>query len=309
MSNNEFTPVKAEKKKGRLRLAFASPSGGGKTYTMLQVLARFAERLDVRFCVIDTEEGSASLYADTFDFDVIELRPPYSPARYRQAIRAATAAGYTVLGIDSLSHSWEGEGGTLEMVDEEQKKTRNKQYAWAEATPEHRKLISAILSYPGHVCATMRSKQEYVQEKDDRGKIHVRKLGMRPIQREGTEYEFTVFADIDINHRLTISKTRITKLDGFNVDLLNEFTGTDLADLIMDWLESGKSPEDVFAGLVEGAGVTEAELAAFAIMHPSLPDIMDEWGAGSYEEAIRILSKFGREKFTSALEKAARESS
>src|SRR5690606_31598618 len=105
---------KAERKQARLRLALAGPSGSGKTYSALQM----AKGLGSKIAVIDTEHGSASLYADAAEFDVMELHAPYSPERYVEAIQAAEAAGYDVLIIDSYSHEWTGPGGCLEINDE-----------------------------------------------------------------------------------------------------------------------------------------------------------------------------------------------
>lgn len=101
---------KAERKQAKLRLALAGPSGSGKTMSALLM----AKGLGGRIAVIDTEHGSASLYADIADFDVLELHAPYSPERYAEAITAAEQAGYSVLIVDSYSHEWTGSGGCLE---------------------------------------------------------------------------------------------------------------------------------------------------------------------------------------------------
>ena len=58
---------KAERKKSKLRLALTGPSGSGKTYGALLT----AKGIGGRIAVIDTEKGSASLYSDIVDFDVL----------------------------------------------------------------------------------------------------------------------------------------------------------------------------------------------------------------------------------------------
>ena len=58
---------KAVKHGAKLRLAVCGPSGSGKTYTLL----RLATELGGPMAVVDTERGSASKYADIFDFDVM----------------------------------------------------------------------------------------------------------------------------------------------------------------------------------------------------------------------------------------------
>lgn len=100
-----------------LRLAIQGPSGSGKTFSALKP----AKGLGDRIAVIDTERGSASLYADLPDmpeFDVLELDAPYKPERYVEAIKAARDAGYDVLVIDSMTHEWSSSGGCLELNDE-----------------------------------------------------------------------------------------------------------------------------------------------------------------------------------------------
>src|SRR5436309_1723879 len=122
MAENGLTFSRATKKHARFRLALCGPAGSGKTLSALRVAAGMGGRV----ALIDTERGSASLYADRFEFDVLEIHPAYQPSKYAAAIKAAQAAGYEVLVIDSLSHAWAGEGGILETVDAAQAKGGNK---------------------------------------------------------------------------------------------------------------------------------------------------------------------------------------
>ena len=105
---------KAKRSATKLRLLLTSPSGGGKTYGALLL----AKGLGGRTVVIDTEEGSSDLYDTLHDFDVIDLRPPFSPERYIAAIAAAEAAGYDVIIVDSVTHCWSGSGGCLEILED-----------------------------------------------------------------------------------------------------------------------------------------------------------------------------------------------
>jgi ABC-type polar amino acid transport system ATPase subunit len=79
---------KAERHQARLRLGLCGPSGSGKTYSALRLAKGLVAGTDGKIGLIDTERKSASLYAHLADFDVIELAPPYSPERYREAIHA-----------------------------------------------------------------------------------------------------------------------------------------------------------------------------------------------------------------------------
>lgn len=232
MSANGF--IKAERKQARLRLALVGPSGAGKTMTALKI----AQGLGQRIAVIDTEHGSASKYAgDVADFDTLELTD-YHPDKFIAGIQAAAQAGYEVLIIDSLSHAWAGEGGVLSQVDQiaaRQQTKGNTFGAWREATPMHNRLINAILAAPMHVICTMRAKTEYVQEKDDRGRTQIRKVGLAPVQRDGMEYEMDVVGDIDTSHNLVITKSRYSPL----ADRVIERPGVDLGRELGAWLGSG----------------------------------------------------------------------
>jgi len=232
--STKFQFKKATKKQVKARIAIAGPSGSGKTYTGLVAATALAQGGQI--AVIDTERGSASLYSDYFDFDVLELEPPFSPQVYKQAIRAAEDAGYGVILIDSLSHAWEGEGGALDLADEAtaRQRTPNSYTAWREVTPLHREMVDAMLQSKAHIVATMRSKTEYAIENTN-GKTNIRKVGMAPIQRAGMEYEFTVVGDMDVDNKIVISKSRFAPLQGKvqakpDVNFFKPF---------VDWLNSG----------------------------------------------------------------------
>ena len=227
---------KATKEGARLRMAVSGPSGSGKTYTALAVGTHLAGRV----ALVDTEHGSASKYADLFDFDTVSMGAPYHPDRFCKIIEAAADEGYDVLIIDSLSHAWKGTGGLLQIVDKIGARQRGggNFSAWKDATPIQERLVETMLSTDLHLIVTLRAKQEYAMEKDDKGKTTVRKLGMAPIQRDGVEYEFDLFCSMDMDHRLIVDKTRFPEL----TDAVMEKPGKDLADVLAAHLTSGKTP-------------------------------------------------------------------
>lgn len=233
---------KAERKQAKLRLALAGPSGSGKTMSALLM----AKGLGGRIAVIDTEHGSASLYADIADFDVLELHAPYSPERYAEAITAAEQAGYSVLIIDSYSHEWTGSGGCLESNEKlaHQKFKGNTWAAWNETTPRHRKLTDKILTSPLHIICTMRSKTETVQGEGKK----VIKLGMKSEQRDGTDYEFTVVLDITHDGHAAIASKDRTKLFD-QPEVISEDTGHRL----LAWLNDGKAQDGLQATALQDA--------------------------------------------------------
>jgi hypothetical protein len=224
---------KAERKKARLRLALCGPAGSGKTYSALLI----AQGLGGRIALIDTEHESGSLYADLCEFDTASLTPPYTPEKYRNAIKAAEQAGYSVLIIDSFSHAWAGEGGLLDMHDKAAAAQRsgNSFTAWREITPQHNALVEALLSARLHVIATLRAKTAYDLVDDGNGKKRPIKVGLAPVQREGVDYEFTCVFDMSIDgHVATASKDRTRLFDG------KHFTpGIETGQALVDWLETG----------------------------------------------------------------------
>jgi hypothetical protein len=220
----EFT--KATKARRRARIAITGPGGSGKTYSALQIAKGFGGKI----AVLDTERGSASLYSSEVPFDCVEITS-YEVRKYIEVINAAAEAGYTTLIIDSLSHAWSGTGGILDQKD----KKGGDFSAWRTLTPEQNKLIDAILDYPGHVIATMRSKTEYVVEKNDKGKSAPRKVGLAPVQRDGVEYEFDVVGDMDMDNTFHVSKTRCSAIAGQSI----RCPGVELSKTLLAWLNDG----------------------------------------------------------------------
>lgn len=233
------TFTRATRRQSRLRLALAGPAGSGKTFSALKIASTIAG--DKPVAVIDTERGSASKYSTLYEFDVLELET-YHPQNYIDAIQAASDGGYGVLVIDSLSHAWMGKDGALELVDRAAKRSQsgNSFGAWREVTPLHNALVDAMLRANLHVIVTLRSKQDYVQEKDDRGRTTVRKIGLAPVQRDGLEYEFDVYGDLDADNNLIIGKTRCPELQGAVIPK----PGEPLAKTLLAWLGQGE-PERI----------------------------------------------------------------
>lgn len=225
---------KAIKTEAKLRLAIAGPSGSGKTYSALAIGSALGDKV----AVVDTEHGSAAKYADLYDFDVLEMHGPYSPNKYITAIEAAQEGGYDVLILDSMSHAWNGAGGMLEMVEQVSKKYKGNSYAaWGEVTPIYQNMIESIIAADMHIICTIRSKQDYILVEKN-GKQSPQKVGMAPIQRDGFEYEFDIFLDMDIENNAIVQKTRCPGLTG------KVFTkpGGDVAAILKEWLHGEPAP-------------------------------------------------------------------
>ena len=228
-----FTIRQAKRSATKLRLLIDGPSGSGKTWGALQV----AKGLGGRTVVIDTEQGSSDLYDTLHDFGVIDLKPPFTPERYVQAIEAAEAGGAEVIVVDSITQEWSGKGGCLELVDEIARAQfrGNTWSAYSVITPRHRAFIDAMLRSSAHIIATGRAKTETAQV-DDGGKKRVAKLGMKIETRDGVEYEFTTVLDlVHDGHFATVSKDRTGIFSGQDPKPITVETGRKL----LAWLSGG----------------------------------------------------------------------
>jgi hypothetical protein len=224
---------KATKKAAKLRLALYGPSGSGKTYTAL----RIATGLGGKIAVVDTERGASEKYADRFAFDVQTIEKPLISA-YINAFDEAAEAGYAVLIVDSLSHAWHELLDAVEKLKNAPKFKGNQWAAWSEATPHQRRLIDGILSYPGHVTVTMRSKTEWAVEQGQNGRSKPIRIGLAPEQRQGVEYEFDLLIELSTEHVGTVLKDRTGKFQDETIDRPDEQFGATLAA----WLNEGEAP-------------------------------------------------------------------
>ncbi|MBB4931792.1 hypothetical protein F4561_002612 [Lipingzhangella halophila] len=229
----DFTFEDATPEAEKARIALQGPSGSGKTWTAL----RLAKGLSGTVGVIDTERGSASKYGRNFEFKTLKL-PHYDPDHLIRALGKAAEAGIDVLIVDSLSQFWSGQGGILSKVDEAARRSGggNSFAGWKDVRPIEARMLEALLSYPGHVIATMRVKTEWAVQDNDRGKKAPVKIGLKPEQREGLDYEFDVVGELDLSHTLVVSKSRVSDLA---VGEVVSEPGEDLGERIGSWLGQG----------------------------------------------------------------------
>ena len=226
-----FQLKKATRKQAKIRLGLSAVSGDGKTYSALLIAHGLCDEWS-KIAIIDSENGSADLYCHLGDYNVLPLKPPFSPERYIEAIRECEKAGMEVIIIDSITHEWDGKGGCLEIVDS----LGGKYQDWAKVTPRHQSFIDAILHSTCHVITTVRRKQDYEMTKDNNGKLKVEKGGLREITREGFEYELTANLELDMRHNAPASKDRTGLFMGKPAFIPSEDTGRK----IKDWCESGE---------------------------------------------------------------------
>ena len=228
---------KAERKQSKLRLAMYGVSGSGKTFSSLLL----AKSLGSKTALIDTEFGSANKYADIFNFDSLELDNP-TVQNVCKAIQLAR--GYDVLIIDSLTHAWKELCAEVDKLAET-KYGGNGWRAWSEGTPLQTLLIQSMLSFPGHIIVTMRAGTNWTTTTNDKGKLQPVRIGEKPEQGKGIEYEFDMLIQIHNNHKGEVLKSRVidpeTKQNRYQdqiVDLNETF-----ADGLALWLNTGAVAE------------------------------------------------------------------
>lgn len=235
----------ATREKAKLRLALTGVSGAGKTLSALYIAYGITGDW-AKIAMIDTEHRRGKFYANRTDlpfatgqYYYAELIPPYSPKRYREMVaRAAELVGSDgVVIVDSFSHAWNNEGGVLDLKEQIARQPGKNSYtAWNEAGKEQNSLVNSILSVNCHSIVTMRSKMDYVMQENERGRVEPVKVGLSPVQRDDTEYEFDIVLDIARNHVAVASKDT-TFLDRFGAVVTPE-----LGQQLRRWLDDGEEP-------------------------------------------------------------------
>ena len=131
-----------------LFIALAGSSRTGKTYTALR-LARGIAGPQGRIAAIDTEGRRMSHYSEQFQFDVFNMKSPFSPMRFAEAAKGAEEAGYAVLVIDSFSLEWSGVGGVLALHEAawaaENHNPKKNDICWARAKSPHKAMVNELI--------------------------------------------------------------------------------------------------------------------------------------------------------------------
>lgn len=227
--------------KSKARIAVTGPSGSGKTLSALYLAYGITGDWS-KIALIDTEHERGRFYANRQDLNTGEflyasLTPPYTPDKYIQYVSEASKRVGTdgVVIVDSFSHAWDNEGGVLDIKSEIAKRQGKTEYtAWDEAGKIQNNLVNTILSVPCHTIITMRTKMAYAMEINEKGKTVPVKIGLAPIQRDSTEYEFDICFQISREHIACASK---------DTTFLDSWSGVITADLgkqLGEWLSSGE---------------------------------------------------------------------
>ena len=276
-----------------LLIGLAGGTGSGKTFTAMRLAHGIAG--DKPFAVIDTEAGRASHYADQFLFDVGELKPPFSPTAYEEAILAADSAGYPVIVVDSMSHEYAGDGGILDMQEAEFQRMGGRETAkmasWIKPKMAHKQMMQKLLQVRAHLILCFRAEQKIEMVKVD-GKFQIvpkQSLtgldGWIPVTEKNVPFELTA------SFLLTADAPGIPKpikLQQQHRDLfpLDQPISEESGRRIAQWASGGTAPADeseLHLKAIRTAATMEALQKAFNAAKRF---------AGNNHENVELLSRF-----------------
>lgn len=231
---------KSARKQAKIKMALQGSAGSGKTMSSLLLAKGLTNNNLSKVAIIDSENGSADLYAHLGDYNVVRVTPPFTPEKYIEAIDICLEAKMDVIILDSISQVWD------ELIDFHSKLPGNSFTNWNKVTPRQKAFINKILQSEAHIIATMRTKQDYVLNQRD-GKYIPEKVGLKAVQRDGVDYEFTLVFDVDIKHFVVASKDRTGLFSNSPDFKISEATGRK----ILDWCNQGVSIEQAEKEIAE----------------------------------------------------------
>lgn len=218
---------RAERKNVKIKLGLQGSSGSGKTMSAL-LLAYGLTNDWTKIAIIDTENHSAELYSHLGAYNVLNLEPPFSPERYKEAIEVCKKAQMEVIIIDSISMEWDY------ILEQHSQLAGNSYTNWSKFTPRHHSFVQSILQANAHVICTLRAKQDYVLNEKN-GKFIPEKVGLKSIQRDGLDYELTIVFEIDIKHNAVATKDRTELFSGKSEFKISAETGKEISE----WCKKG----------------------------------------------------------------------
>lgn len=272
---------KSQRQKAKIKIAIQGPSGSGKTYSSLLLAKGLANGDLSKVVVIDTENGSSNLYSHQGNYNVLTMKSPYSPERYITAIDTCLDAKMEVIIIDSISHCWDY------LLDFHSSLQGNSFTNWAKVNPRQKAFLEKILQSPAHIIATMRTKQDYVLNLKD-GKYVPEKVGLKAIQRDGVEYEFTIVFNVDAEHNTKASKDRTNLFVSAPEFKISEATGSK----ILEWCDAPTDTSELEKQISKAKNINE--LSKLYHQYPEYQIILNEKFTQRKRELLSNPSKFNQ---------------
>jgi hypothetical protein len=238
-----FQIVKAVRRRVPMLISLAGVSGSGKTYSALLLAAGLAGPKG-RVGFLDTENGRGSMYADSpgiksalpEGYEISDMREPFAPSRYTDAIQDFVDHGVNVLVIDSGTHEWEGHGGCSEIAERGRK---NGMDDWASAKKEHKKFMNRMLAQPIDIIFCLRAREQIeIKKGGANGKTEVIQLGVQPVCEKNFMFEMTVSMLIEAEtHKPLLKKCPEPLLPIFGGDV--PLVTKEMGERIRAWCEGG----------------------------------------------------------------------
>lgn len=201
-----FVKEVATREASRAKILIDGTAGSGKTWTSLLLAAELGKET----LVFDSENKSSTKYSHRFPFNVVKM-PDYHPRTYSDAIAFGESQQEDVIILDGVSHSWAGEGGALELAEQNKIKVGgNKWAAWAHVTPDLNIFTHRILDCSKHLICTARVRTDW-EEVTDGGKKKYNKVGLATVSRQEFDYEFDLHFRMQADgtdHYLIVLKSR-----------------------------------------------------------------------------------------------------
>jgi AAA domain len=207
-----------ERKKAKIKMALQGSSGSGKTFSSILLAKGLTDGDFSKVVLIDSEWGSGNLYAHLGNFNVVTLEPPYTPEKYIKAIDICLDAKMEVIILDGISKIWQY------LLEFHASLKGNSFVNWQRVNLKQNAFIDKILQSHVHIIATMRTKQAYVLNLKD-GKYVPEKVGLKAIQRNNVDYEFTTVFNLDNQNLATATKDRTGLFTRKQAFVINSATG------------------------------------------------------------------------------------
>lgn len=201
MLNKQFKTITRIKCKASILIE--GLSGSGKSGLALTIAKALSKGNMEKVFTIDTENNSLNLFeglpcssGGVFkDFKNVNLTAEdgYSPSNYIELRNLAIKEGAETVIFDSISHAWQYQGGVLTMVsDIAAKNAKGDKYAaWRDTKvmEEKNNLMSLVRADNCHMITTVRLKEKFAPEQDDKGKTVIVSLGEQQIMQDDIKYE------------------------------------------------------------------------------------------------------------------------
>lgn len=210
---NEMVIEQSSRSQVLMLMGFFGYSGGGKTVTALMTAVGLAGK-GAKVGIIDTEQRRSGLAADVVvdlarkhygvapEIVAIYLDPPFHPLKYFAAIRKLQEAECKAICVDSLTHSWSGEGGYLDLKEEALERMAGNDWAKREkcamaaaarVKPQtHAKMVDAILHAKVPIILCFRGKEKTTMQKKEGKTVPTRDDFATPIHEENLIYEMLI---------------------------------------------------------------------------------------------------------------------